>query len=535
MSDSAEQTLPRGVPYLLLASAVLLIAYLLTLGRVFTWDTLAYAGRLDGNPWMAERWPSTRFFNPEHLLYFVLAYPFRGAFQGLGIAENSIRVLQILSALLGAASAYLVGLILTRATGSPRRGLVGALGFGLSQATWHFSTSVGFAVPASFFLLLGLLLLNGNGALRRYIWAGVCLAAAALIHQVVALLALAVSVSCLAKGVGTPETPSRIRRVGAVALTVTWIALTLAAYIVVGFAFAGVETPGQFLQWAADDGQGGFFQPSVLASVISSRRPLADSFVSLGFSPEMEARVPGSGGFSYGLVIILLITLFLLVAVGSLLILRELRESSPMFPGILLGVFLMTVLIVATNPWNEANWYHVVPLGWLIIGFRIPRRIPPPPRALKIVAGLWLVLLGVTTLFGSVIPPRSAGHAHYGALLDFVKEHFEPGDILINGSVGPVVPGEFLHLAYFCNVDALRVPPSDVENRSEEFRRLVTEALERSPRTSPSVFVSHEAVVMLGDMGIEVDESRPVATFRGSRIYKLPPSATNALYPGRGD
>jgi hypothetical protein len=516
MTDADRQTAPRGLPYLLLASAVLLLAYLLTAGRVFSWEALAFGGRLDGNPWLADRWPATQFFNPDHLLLFVFGYPFKALLQGFGIAGDSMAALQILNAVLGAASALLVGWILARATGSPRRGIVGALGFGVCQATWHFSTTVAAVVPAGFFLLLGLLLLSGNGGWRRFVGAGVCLAAAILIHQPVALLALAVTVFFVVK--------LQREKPGA---GYAWRGGLILAIVYIGFV--ETESGGGFLKWVRGEGERGLFQPTFISSLISIRRPLANSFVSLGFPVEMEKLVTGLGDYAFGLVIILMITLLLALVLGFLLILRTFRQCSPIFPGIILGILVLVVSNAASNPWYEARWYYVVPLAWLVIGFRIPRKIPPPPGALKTIIALWLVLLAGTTFFGSVLPVRSAERAHYGSLIGFVNDNFEEGDVLINGPIGPVVPGEFIHLAYFCNVDAIRFPPPEEEDRQKLFRRRLLAVLERSSEESPTIHASEEVLSNLTDLGVSMEEARPMATLRGSRIHELPPQTANAL------
>lgn len=528
MTDADRQTAPRGLPYLLLASAVLLLAYLLTAGRVFNWEALAFGGCLDGNPWLADRWPATQLFNPDHLLLFVFAYPFKALLQGFGIAGDSMAALQILNAVLGAASALMVGWILARATGSPRRGIVGALGFGVCQAPWHFSTTVAAVVPAGFFLLMGLLLLSGNGGWRRFLGAGVCLAAAVLIHQPVALLALAVTVFFVVKLQREKPGVGYARR-GGLILAATWIVLTVATYAIVYIGFVETESGGGFLKWVRGEGERGLFQPAFISSLISIRRPLANSFVSLGFPVEMEKLVAGLGDYAFGLVIILMITLLLALVLGFLLILRTFRQCSPIFPGIILGILILVISNAASNPWYEARWYYVVPLAWLVIGFRIPRKIPPPPGALKTTIAVWLILLAGTTFFGSVLPARSAERAHYGSLIGFVNDNFEEGDILINGPIGPVVPGEFIHLAYFCNVDAIRFPPPEEEDRQKLFRRRLLAALERSSEESPTIHASEEVLSNLTGLGVSMEEARPMATLRGSRIYELPPQTANVL------
>jgi hypothetical protein len=311
--------------------------------------------------------------------------------------------------------------------------------------------------------------------------------------------------------------------------------LSLAAYVLVGFAFVGVESPGELLEWASGGGEARFFEQSIVAGLINARRPLANSFVSFNLPMEMETLFGGGAGLAFGIVVLLLITFLLALTLGSLLILRSFRQSSPVFPGILLGILLVAVFNVVSNPWNEDLWCHVVPLTWLVIGFRLPKDIPPPPAGMKVFVLVWLVLLGGTTLLGSILPLRDSNRAHYASLLRAAEDRFEAGDLLVNGPMGPVVLREFVYLAYFGNVGAIRVPPEGVERPEEELRRRLLEALERSPKESPVIYVSDEALPMLGDSGVKTDGAKQVATLRGSRIYELPPSATSGIAVESGE
>jgi hypothetical protein len=504
MLDAERQSNRAGVPIILLASGLLLVVYLLTLARIHTWEAIAYAGRLDGNPWVSERWLTTQFFHPHHLFYLSLGSLFEVVLGIPGITRDPIRVLQIANCFLGAGCALFMGSIIARTTGSTRRGLFCALGFGLSNGVWQSSTDVGVMIPSLFFFLLGLFFIQRIGGRRGHLGAGVFVGLSVLMNQVMVILALAVSISCLHRGPAEgPEGDSHKGRSRHLLLfTSTWLALS------------------------SGSGEGGLFKLPLGNDLLTAGRVTANSFVSLYLHLEMGS---WATPLARGLLLFLLITLALASIAGALLMIKARRTLPSAFLAVVLGMALLAGFMLFVRTGREEHWVYVAALSWFVIGFRSPRKVPPPPGALRTFVAGWLALLAVTNLFATILPLRDSGRAYYKSLIQFADGRFSSGDLLINGQFGPVVQGELVYLAYFCQVDAIRIPDPDSEDHEEEFRRRLIAAFERGTPGDHKIFASEEALSLLERLGVNPEETEHVATFRGSRIFRLPHTTETLL------
>ena len=134
-------------------SAAFLAVYLLTRAQVHGWDSLAYAARAAGDPLLSEKFLSTRYFHPHHLLYVPFAQGCRAALGWLPGADL-LAPLQWANSLLGAGCVLLAGLIVRALGGGPGRALFAAAAVGFANGVWTYATAVEVMIPALFCLLL---------------------------------------------------------------------------------------------------------------------------------------------------------------------------------------------------------------------------------------------------------------------------------------------------------------------------------------------------------------------------------------------
>ena len=124
----------RSYRSLFALGALFLAGYALTLSRAHDWDSLAYAARIAGDPLLSEKYLSTRFFHPHHLLYGVFGSPTRALLVPLGLGRDPLLPLQVADCVLGAGCAVLVGALVQAATGRTARAILVAAAAGLSNA-----------------------------------------------------------------------------------------------------------------------------------------------------------------------------------------------------------------------------------------------------------------------------------------------------------------------------------------------------------------------------------------------------------------
>jgi hypothetical protein len=165
---------------LLIFLCVLLI-YLSLPTANYYWDGIGYA-------YSIEHVQNSDLLHPNHLLYGPLGYAAWQTAQVLAPEARALRTLQTLSALFGAAAVAIFYLILISLFKSVYVATCLAFTLAFSGTWWKFATDADSYIPATFFLLLALLLASAETR-PRPVWVGCAHAAAMLLHELAALFA----------------------------------------------------------------------------------------------------------------------------------------------------------------------------------------------------------------------------------------------------------------------------------------------------------------------------------------------------------
>jgi hypothetical protein len=166
--------------YGLLIFFSVLLLYLSLPTKNYYWDGVSFAQDVEGQtvgPW---------FLHPNHLLYCPLGRELWLAVNAAGIQVRALPVLQVLSAVTGAATvAVLFGILLeVGASGYVASCL--AFAFAFSATWWKFATDADSYVPSTFLLTLTLWLLVRKEHVSPVV-PGLVLGGAMLLHQLAAL------------------------------------------------------------------------------------------------------------------------------------------------------------------------------------------------------------------------------------------------------------------------------------------------------------------------------------------------------------
>ena len=326
---------------------------------------MAYAARATGNPLVSERFLSTSFWHPHHLLYMALASGWLRALQTLGRADpTGLASLQLLSALFGAGTVVITALIVRRTSGSDSRALVAALGAGLSNALWRYSTAVEVMTASLFFLLLGAYLLLERRRTGWGILAGASLAAAILLHQIAVFFAAAFLAARLPRAVRVREERRAFWAAGLLA-----VVLVVGIYLAVGLAGVGVTTPAGFADWIARVRERAHFEGTPLAkTLVFTVRTVAAAFV----TPEPLIALRHQEVSAWA---VAGIALSILAGGGLVVLAFRLRcgiradspDDAPWFLGLILGGILTVLFIAWFEPLNLEYAVYIVPFAWIWI------------------------------------------------------------------------------------------------------------------------------------------------------------------------
>ena len=495
--------------------ALFLAGYSLTLSRVHGWDSLAYAARVAGDPLLSEKYLSTRFFHPHHLLYCVFGSLARALFVRLGLGRDLFLPLQAADCVLGAGCVVLVGALVQAATGRTARALLVATAAGLSNAVWIYSTDVEVVIPALFFLLAASFLLLRARSSPGQVVAGAAMALAIMLHQICVLPAAALIVALA------------LQRRGPAGRAVMPFALacllpTLALYLVVGVAAGGVRSFAGLLDWAlAARGRSAFGTEPLTAGIHQAGRALAESLVSL--APVGRGAVSRSGLVTPGTAAAraavwgVLAGFVLLVAAGARGAARS-RPAGPVGAGLAMGTVALALFIVWFQPWIAHYWVFVIACAWVLIGLHVPS--PRRGRtAAAMLAAIYLLALGGANLAFTALPSRDPANAGYEVAVRFARERLRPaGSLWLLGPSHPIGP-DLLAVPLFAHV-AVDVVPGDAYPAGTARLR---EQVARARAAGRRIYASAEALRALADPGSLPTGPRPVGLLKGDTIMVLSP------------
>jgi hypothetical protein len=493
--------------------ALFLSGYALTLSRAHDWDSLAYAARVAGDPLLSEKYLSTRFFHPHHLLYDAFGSLARALLVPLGLGRDALLPLQVADCVLGAGCVVLLGALVQAATGRTARALFIAAAAGLSNAVWIYSTDVEVMIPALFFTLAAAFLLFRARSPFGEVAAGAAMALAILLHQLCVLPAAAL-ILALALQRGRPAGRAVLP------FALACVLPTLVLYLGVGAAAGGVRSPAGFLDWAlAARGRSAFGTEPLATGIRQAARALAESLVSLGpiargALPRSALVSPGTGAARAAVWGVL--AGFVLLAAGGVRGALRSRPAGPVGAGLAAGTLALALFIGWFQPWNVDYWVYVIACGWLLIGLHLqaPRR---GRMAAAMAAAFYLFALGAVNLAFRAIPSLDPANAEYRAAVRFAQTRLRPpGSLWIVGN-GHRLGSGLVAIPLFARVAVEVAPGSEDPAGTGRLR----EQLERARATGRRVYASAEALRSLADLGPLPTDARPAGVLEGDTVFVL--------------
>jgi hypothetical protein len=467
------------------------LVFLSTWSAVHSWDSIAFTARAQGDPLLSDTFLSTTLLHPHHLLYVPLAQLFIRLAGGL--SPDPFAPLLLLSSLAGAGVVALGGWLARRVSSDRVAGLAAMAILTLANTTWLYATHAEVMMPAIFFLLLGCAALaarfRGAAAL-----AGFSVALGILVHQIVALYAIALVV-VLAM--------ARDRR--AMAFALACAPPVLAAYVAAAVGYAGARSLGEILVWPFTSGfasEG--FSRGVPVALYEAVRTAGEGLVSWVPVSRLRAGAALTWQNVLGAIAVLL------VLGGAAAGLWHAAHSRPtegdpsahLVTRALLGGALLTALFVTWfTPRTIDFWVYVMASISIWACGRV-RRVP------VLAFAAWLLLLAGVNLFFRVLPMRDPANAPYADLSRFASQHMAAGDRLWIGPEDDALIHALVVLPFFhrVKVEQAGSPEDSAPAGGREFATQT--ALARSPG--------------LQDGRREVEE---VGVLRATPVYRLLPES----------
>ncbi len=433
----------------LAVGAVPLIVYLLARSEVYSYDALDYASAIrDG----------AMLFHPHHLLYNFLMHGLWKAVQAVAPRADALYVLAAADAVFTAFTVVLLWFFL-RMTGASRcRAWVGAMFWAGLFSTWKLATTV--EVYPLFLLLafaLTVLLAHVRGK-RGWFALGLAFGFCVLLHQLAALLVLAVFIGLMLRpssGGGKKGFPF----LGGAIL------VALAGFVTVAAA-KGITTIPGFLRWVFFYTSLPEFQGGSWASVDWSTpvRGLAGALSTIAYPWWMDRWI-GLGVAPGPATVVALVSVAAIVLVASYVVLRSIRRGGAAggktFLRTVLGLWaaMSIVFALAWEPSNFEFWHiALLPLiAWTALKTRAVSISKFSTGAIvTAVAALW-VFNGATRFYhdsreenNEVFPAAEKVHALV----------LEPADLVLSSwlELKPAVRylyGETLNLETILRISAL--------------------------------------------------------------------------------
>ena len=224
----------------LVVGVFFLLVYLSTLTADYFWDGITFALQIekvaDG-----ER-SAALLFHQSHLLYNAFGYLLYRAVNAVGVPLRALWVLQGANVILGAMAVAVFFSIARRMTRSRYAALASTTALAVCATWWKLATDADAYIPA---VLLTLICLHALLAAKpNWIWAGLALAGAMLMHELAALFSfVAVAV------IFTSESIPLKKRFAFRLLALAWT-ISVAAYYVCAATLHGITDPLGVVKWA---------------------------------------------------------------------------------------------------------------------------------------------------------------------------------------------------------------------------------------------------------------------------------------------
>jgi hypothetical protein len=228
----------RGIGAIISIAAGLCL-YLPFLSRHFDPNGIAEANAVDLGD----------LFSQNHLLYGSLAFMLKAGLASVGFLPQTVSLMQVITAIMGAVALGALYLALTSLTGDWKAAAAGAAWLGTSFSFWYFSTDISYIVPSAMFATIAFALVV---RLRPPTLVGCAAALAILFWQanifLIPFLVLAPAV------LGTWNRKQNYRYV--ILLLTTCAAIVITVYALVAIFAAHQSGIHQILAWAANYGGG---------------------------------------------------------------------------------------------------------------------------------------------------------------------------------------------------------------------------------------------------------------------------------------
>ena len=420
------------------------LLFALTLARVHTWDALAYTARIHGDPILSERYLSTSFFHPHHLLYDELGVVFVKLWHLVtgGVDAPPFVPLQLMSAVFGSLCVLLILLI------PRRRAIMTAATFAACNTVWLFSTAVEVMLPALFFFLLSLYLVRAETVpLPRVLAAAALAALSVLVHQIAILACVALAYYVTA----------RDRKAGA------WFCAGLVVLVGVVYVMVGRVVLTDFgvvamIEWATSAGERTVSGTMSLGDqILTSARGLVHAFVSPFGPDDLRQGVRPLAGLVLAIASgTVLIAGLVLVAGAFVRLPGLLRDHDPWPRFLLVWIGLVAVFIIWFQPSNIEYWIYCVPPALFLCGSGV--------RLRRLTASILISLLAVVNFSTSIQPRLDTTNASYRETVDMVAATLRPGDTIIAGLAdhGGFDGSELLAIPLHTGVDAVTLSDDQV-------------------------------------------------------------------------
>jgi hypothetical protein len=206
----------------LLVTLLALIVYWLIPTKLYFWDGINFSINIE-----APNAAAVSLFHPNHLVYNLIGFAVWKGLAALGFDFRVLPVLQVMNALIAAATVYLFWNVLKEKTQSAACASWATLTFAFSATWWKYASDADAYILSIFFLVLSYHFASMQRA--RPFAAGLAHGAAILVHQL-AIFFLPVALLGVHDRSGRRETGRRQRIYATTAYVLTTVSLTAFAY-----------------------------------------------------------------------------------------------------------------------------------------------------------------------------------------------------------------------------------------------------------------------------------------------------------------
>ena len=460
-SDAEAERKPLAAPVTLITSLsfalVVAVAYLMTLSKNqgVAEDALVYVLSVNAG-WGPD------LFHPNHLLYNFAGWLGLKTAEGFGYSGDALLVMQVMSALAGAAAIGVVHSLSMQIIRDRALSAIISLACAGSYAFWWYSVEADtYIIPLLFVLIAGRIFLGSLNPenQRRVFVVGGLLALAALFHQQHVFSAVAFALTAFVAG----TRPIAERFVHAASLLAVSGGLTLALYLFVGWSVLDLAAPLDVIAWAQGHAANGLWTPFSATAPIKALLGLVNSVYGLDFvfslswvSDLFSAAFPTTvlieerflaSRLHPSLVAVSLSATVASAIAGVWLLTRSViltatrgtgehidndpehglyrRQAASLF---VLFLIVQSAIVMIWHPLNVEFWIAVLPFTYVLVGMGLSRSTKPAVRlgALVFAGGL-----SVSNLAGTILPQTDRANDYWFVQNVDLLAVLKPGDLVV--------------------------------------------------------------------------------------------------------